>query len=103
MWLFAGVCFAISTPWVRATLERVFAELSVVFFNSIVAVAAVVTAVFVAAVLFSLRDPTSSSVSESRSAPLTSATSASKKVSSTANMVSSMTPSFWKGRHAGLY
>ncbi|RLN14834.1 hypothetical protein BBJ28_00010676 [Nothophytophthora sp. Chile5] len=55
MWLFAGVCFAISTPWVRSFLERVFAEGSVLFFNSISAVALALIVVFIGAVLISLQ------------------------------------------------
>lgn len=54
MWLFAGVCFAISTPWVRTALETLFAELSVIFYNCFSSVAIVLACVFVGALALSL-------------------------------------------------
>ncbi|TYZ67629.1 hypothetical protein PybrP1_011406 [[Pythium] brassicae (nom. inval.)] len=59
MWLFTGVCFAISTPQVRAVLESVFAELSVVFYNSLALVALALSVVFVGAVAISVQQPQS--------------------------------------------
>ncbi|GLE02586.1 hypothetical protein PINS_up011427 [Pythium insidiosum] len=49
MWKFVVVCCAISTPMIRAWLEAVFAELTIVFFNWLSAVSVAVTAFFVCA------------------------------------------------------
>lgn len=51
MWLFAGVCFAISTPWVRSTLEALFAELSVIFYTCFSSVALALACMFVGALV----------------------------------------------------
>ncbi|KAF1319404.1 Niemann-pick c1 protein, partial [Globisporangium splendens] len=55
MWLFAGVCFAISTPWFRTLLETLFAELTIIFFNFISVVAIALVGVFIAAVAMSCK------------------------------------------------
>ncbi|GLE07570.1 hypothetical protein PINS_up018138 [Pythium insidiosum] len=49
MWKFVVVCCAISTPMIRAWLEAVFAELTIVFFNWLSVVSVAVTAFFVCA------------------------------------------------------
>lgn len=87
MWLFAGVCFAISTPWVRALLERLFAELTVVFFNSVGYVSAAVATVFVLAVFLALRGPVDAGVSTSSSSASNAVSKCATRTSSAANKV----------------
>lgn len=88
MWFFAGVCFAISTPQVRALLEGLFAELSVVFYNSLSLVALALSVVFLGAVAVSVHQPQPFAV-----APVTTATAVSSSSSSSTSSKSFATSS----------